>query len=232
MTKAGRELGIDDAAVREASQQGQLVEYLTKKLGGFAEAGAAASHTLNNEVVRLNNELGQLKQIATQDLLEPLTEGVARLNQFLGDSRMQQYAAGIGSIADAIAHIPKDTLEALYRFGAGLGLSSSAVTTGLANASTAVPLVGSAVSGYQQFTAMFGETFNAGAAREQQRQFQVRLENLQAEVEAAKTLTEQEKARQDVLTCYGRTSGDGLRSRSRCNCARSQPIRGARRPVY
>jgi hypothetical protein len=87
MTKAGRELGIDDAAVREASQQGQLVEYLTKKLGGFAEAGAAASHTLNNEVVRLNNELGQLKQIATQDLLEPLTDGVARLNQFLGDSR-------------------------------------------------------------------------------------------------------------------------------------------------
>lgn len=95
---AARILGISKADIDQAKQAGQLYEFLTGKLSGFAEAAQVGSRGLNTQLANLTDNLQQLKGAATEELLGPLTDDLIKLNEFLGGKDSRAAAGGIGAL--------------------------------------------------------------------------------------------------------------------------------------
>ncbi len=104
-TKAGRELGIRDEDVKAAEHAGRVYEYLTEKLSGIGEAGAAGVHTFNAESNRLENQIQALEREISKPIFDALTVGMAELSEEL---KKPEVAQSLKEIGIEIAEIVKE----------------------------------------------------------------------------------------------------------------------------
>ncbi|MEZ0255123.1 MAG: hypothetical protein ACAI37_07585, partial [Chthoniobacter sp.] len=109
-TKAGRELGVKDADINQAKEQGQLYEYLSEKLSGFTEAGTAGTHTLTAEMARLHNEIQGIEAEISKPIFEALKDGLAVLNTEL---QKPETVGNLKALGFEVAEIVKSGMSLL-----------------------------------------------------------------------------------------------------------------------
>ncbi len=95
-TKAGRELGLHNEDIKKAEEQGRMYEFLTEKLSGFAEAGAAGMHTFSAESARLENQFQALERELSRPIFEALKEAMAALNSELSKPEVAESMKELG----------------------------------------------------------------------------------------------------------------------------------------
>ena len=103
-TKAGRELGFNDADIAAAKEQGRLYDFIKEKLIGFTEAGEAGAHTFTAELTRLKNEFQQVAGEISKPVFEGLRRDFAALNAELAKPEVVAQLRGLGIEVANIAH--------------------------------------------------------------------------------------------------------------------------------
>lgn len=134
-TKAGRELGLHDDDIKAAEHAGKLYEFLTEKLSGFTEAGAAGMHTFTAESQRLDNQLQALKAEISQPVFEALTQSFAVLSAELAKPEVRNSLREVGfEVAEVVKGGAELLTWAVQNSGALVSLAHAAglLATGLA----------------------------------------------------------------------------------------------------
>ena len=102
---AARMLQITKQQIDSAKTQGRLYDFLTEKLGAFAEAGKVGAGSLNTQFSNLEDALTQLKGIATTEVFKELRDDLAKLIEVLNSpgasANAAGFAAALGTVIDA-----------------------------------------------------------------------------------------------------------------------------------
>jgi hypothetical protein len=110
---AARILGITKAQVDSARESGQLFDFLTSKLDAFAEAGAVGAESYNTQISNLEDNLTQLKGVATEEFFTQIKDGLKGINAELGAEKAEQMAAGLGAMLGNVLPLIGDVGEKL-----------------------------------------------------------------------------------------------------------------------
>lgn len=100
---AAKILGITRAQIEQAKAQGQLYEFLTDKLGSFAEAGKRSAETYTTALSNLQDVWEQTRAEITKPVFEILTETYLELqNQIKDGDFVGILRAILGSLAEVV----------------------------------------------------------------------------------------------------------------------------------
>lgn len=214
--QAARILGITREQIEQAKGSGQLVQFLETRLRSFGEAGKVGAASLNTQLANLQDNLTQLKGLATEAIFGAVREDIGALNALLGSGETKANVKGFAmlfkEVVDQAQALPgrlRDAQGAAKDFVAGQeakGKGDSALIKGarfvggyIKAADDALePTINRLLSPVLKLDEALAKAFNSAKLTEQNRQRDELVATLGREVDAATTLGQLDAARRRV----------------------------------
>jgi hypothetical protein len=120
-SEAARMLGISQAAVEQATEEGRLYEYLTSKIRGFGEGSDVASQTYSGALARMQGNTQQLFAELSQPIFETLRASLIELNRELNTVDFKSALRSFFDDASAVVHVFAELAVWSARNAEGIG---------------------------------------------------------------------------------------------------------------